>query len=125
MSQSPHALNWFEIPAADFGRARAFYEALLGRPIEPMVMGPITMGFLSSDPNAVGGAIVAGEGAVPSQQGTTVYLNGGADLAPMLARVEPAGGSIVVPKTEIGNDFGYFALFIDTEGNKVGLHSMG
>lgn len=125
MSQSPHALNWFEIPATDFGRARAFYEALLGRPIEPMVMGPITMGFLSSDPNAVGGAIVAGEGAVPSQQGTTVYLNGGADLAPMLARVEPAGGSIVVPKTEIGNDFGYFALFIDTEGNKVGLHSMG
>jgi predicted enzyme related to lactoylglutathione lyase len=43
----------------------------------------------------------------------------------MLARVEKAGGSIVVPKTEIGNDFGFFALFIDTEGNKVGLHSMG
>jgi len=110
---------------ADFARAKAFYETVLGRPIEPMVMGSTTMGFLSTDPNAVGGAIVSGEGASPSRQGTTVYLNGGDDLAPMLARVERAGGSIAVPKTEIGNDFGFFAHFIDTEGNRVGLHSMG
>lgn len=125
MSQSPHALNWFEIPVTNFARAKAFYETVLGRSIEPMVMGPTTMGFLSSDPNSVGGAIVSGEGAVPSKQGTTVYLNGGDDLAPMLARVEKAGGSVAVPKTEIGNDYGFFAHFIDTEGNKVGLHSMG
>jgi predicted enzyme related to lactoylglutathione lyase len=119
-----HALNWFEIPAADFDRARRFYEAVLGITIEPMVMGQTTMGMLSSDPEAVGGAIVHGEGATPSQSGTTVYLNAGDDLAPMLARVAQAGGTVVVPKTEIGNDFGYFALFVDSEGNKVGLHSM-
>jgi uncharacterized protein len=124
MSSSPHALNWFEIPATNFARAKAFYEAVLGITIEPMVMGPTTMGFLSTDPNAVGGAIVQGDGATPSQQGTTVYLNSGDDLAPMLARVTPAGGSVAVPKTDIGNDFGFFAHFIDTEGNKVGLHSM-
>lgn len=125
MSTSPHVLNWFEIPVTDFARARTFYEAVLGRPIEPMAMGPTTMGFLSTDPDAVGGAIVQGEDATPSQQGTIVYLNGGDDLAPMLARVERAGGSVAVPKTEIGGDFGFFAHFIDTEGNKVGLHSMG
>lgn len=124
MSASPHALNWFEIPATNFARAKVFYEVVLGMTIEPMVMGPTTMGFLSSDPNAVGGAIVHGDGATPSKQGTIVYLNGGDDLAPMLARVERAGGSIAVPKTEIGNDFGFFAHFIDTEGNKVGFHSM-
>jgi uncharacterized protein len=45
-------------------------------------------------------------------------------LALMLARVVPAGGSVLVPKTEIGNDFGFFAHFVDTEGNKLGLHSM-
>jgi predicted enzyme related to lactoylglutathione lyase len=84
----------------------------------------MTMGMLSTDQNAVGGAIVHGGGVTPSTEGTTVYLNGGDDLAPILSRVEPAGGSIAVPKTEIGNDFGFFALFIDTEGNKVGLHSM-
>jgi uncharacterized protein len=65
MSTSPHALNWFEIPVTNFARAQAFYEAVLGRTIEPMAMGPITMGFLSSDPNAVGGAIVHGGDDTP------------------------------------------------------------
>lgn len=124
MSASPHALNWFEIPVTDFARAKAFYETVLGRPIEPLEMGPITMGMLSSDANAVGGALVHGDGNTPSRQGSVVYLNAGDDLASMLARVERAGGSIAVPKTEIGSDFGFFAFFIDTEGNKVGLHSM-
>lgn len=124
MSSSPHTVNWFEIPVADFARARAFYEAVLGRPIETITMGQSTMGFLSSDPNGVSGAIAHGEGCTPSQQGTLVYLNGGDDLAPMLARVTVAGGSVAVPKTEIGHGFGFFAHFIDTEGNKVGLHSM-
>lgn len=119
----PNALNWFEIPVTDFARAKRFYETVLGITIEPLVMGASTMGMLSSDPDVVGGAIVQGESA-PSREGTMVYLNGGDDLAPVLARVEPAGGSVAVPKTEIGNGFGFFAHFVDTEGNKVGLHSM-
>jgi uncharacterized protein len=119
-----NALNWFEIPVTNFNRAKSFYEKVLGITIETMPMGSTTMGMLSSDPSAVGGAIVHSEGASPSKDGTLVYLNGGDDLAPMLARVEQAGGSVVVPKTEIGNDFGCFAHFFDTEGNKVGLHSM-
>ena len=119
-----HALNWFEIPVTDFTRAKTFYEKVLGITIEPMALGPIMMGMLSSDPTAVGGALVHGADGSPSKNGTLVYLNGGDDLAPMLARVEQAGGSVVVPKTEIGNEFGFFAHFVDTEGNKVGLHSM-
>lgn len=125
MSASPHAISWFEIPVTDFARAKAFYEALLGRPVEVMTMGSSTMGFLSTSPDAVGGAIVHGDGTAPSQSGTLVYLNGGDDLAVVLARVQPAGGTVAVPKTEIGNGFGFFAHFIDTEGNRVGLHSMG
>ncbi len=125
MSASPHAVSWFEIPVTNFDRAKTFYETVLGRTIEPMVMGPVTMGLLSSNPTAVGGAIVQGEGCTPSAEGSVVYLNGGDDLAPMLARVEGAGGSVAMPKTDIGNDFGHFAFFIDTEGNRVGLHSMG
>jgi predicted enzyme related to lactoylglutathione lyase len=125
VSTSPHAISWFEIPVTDFARAKAFYEAVLGRPIETMTMGPSTMGFLSTSPDAVGGCIVQEPGVEPSRTGTLVYLNGGDDLAPMLARVEGAGGSVVVPKTDIGSGFGFFAHFIDTEGNRVGLHSMG
>lgn len=125
MTTNPNALNWFEIPVTDFARAKAFYERVLGRAVEEMAMGPTTMGFLPHEQQkGVGGALVHGDGATPSQQGTMVYLNGGDDLAAMLGRVEPAGGRIAVPKTEIGNGFGFFAHFIDTEGNKVGLHSM-
>ena len=123
MSTHTNTASWFEIPVADFARAKCFYESVLGISIEMMPMGSTMMGFLSSDPNAWSGAIVQGDGGTPSALGTLVYLNGGDDLAPMLARVEQAGGVIVVPKTEIGTDFGFFAHFIDTEGNKVGLHS--
>jgi uncharacterized protein len=125
MATAPNAINWFEIPVTDFARAKAFYEAVLGRPIETMNMGPSTMGFLSTSQDGVGGAIVHGDGTAPSQSGTLVYLNGGDDLSPMLARVASAGGSVAVPKTDIGSGFGFFAHFIDTEGNRVGLHSMG
>ena len=125
MPNRPHIIAWCEIPVLDFARAKAFYEAVLGHAIETMTMGPSTMGFLSSDPDQVSGAIVQEDGVTPSRTGTLVYLNGGDDLAPMLARVEPAGGTVAVPKTEIGNGFGFFAHFIDTEGNRVGLHSMG
>jgi predicted enzyme related to lactoylglutathione lyase len=124
MAAHPNTINWFEIPVADFSRAKAFYEAVLATTIQTVSMGPQTLGFLSSNADGVGGALVHGEGA-PSQAGTIVYLNGGDDLAPMLARVAQAGGTIAVPKTEIGNGFGFFAHFIDSEGNKVGLHSMG
>ena len=125
MPAGRHAISWFEIPVTDFNRAKAFYEAVLGRPIQTMTMGPSTMGFLSSSLEGIGGAIVHGDGTAPSQSGTLVYLNGGDDLAVMLARVQLAGGQVAVPKTEIGNGFGFFAHFIDTEGNRVGLHSMG
>jgi uncharacterized protein len=120
-----HVVSWFELPVTDFPRAKKFYETVLGISIEPMEMGPLLMGFLSSDPQAISGAIVKAEGMAPSTIGTVVYLNGGDDLSDKLGRVQGAGGKIEVPKTDIGNGFGFFAHFIDTEGNKVGLHSMG
>ncbi len=124
MAANSNTINWFEIPVTDFARAKAFYEAVLATTIQTVSMGPQTLGFLSSNPDGVGGAIVHGED-IPSRTGTIVYLNGGDDLAPMLTRAAQAGGAVAVPKTEIGNGYGFFAHFIDTEGNKVGLHSMG
>jgi uncharacterized protein len=83
-----------------------------------------TTGFLSSDPNAVGDAIVQGEDCSPSKAGTLVDLNGSDDLNSKLAHVESAGGSVLVPKAEIGNGFGFSCHFLDTEGKRAGLHSM-
>jgi predicted enzyme related to lactoylglutathione lyase len=125
MATNTNALNWFEIPANDFARAKRFYEQVLGAEIQVMNMGPQTLGFLPHAQEAgVGGAIVHGTGGTPSNKGTMVYLNGGDNLADKLARVTAAGGKIAVPKTEIGNGFGFFAHFEDSEGNLVGLHSM-
>ncbi len=123
MTEKANVISWFEIPVADFTRAKAFYETLLGKPVMPMEMGSTTMGFLSDESDSVGGAIVDSDQSSPSQQGTVVYLNGGSDLTAMLDRVAGAGGTVVIPKTDIGSGFGFFAQFHDTEGNTVGLYS--
>ena len=70
----------------------------------------------------VGGCIIQGKGYEPSAKGALVYLNGGEDLGKPLAKVEKAGGKIILPKTAIGLN-GFMAYFEDTEGNKVGFHS--
>lgn len=123
-----NAINWFEIPVKNFDRAKKFYETIMGAAINVMPPNPkmpMKYGMFPFDMNGggIGGGIVEGEGFEPSQKGTTVYLNGGDDLSKQLAKVEKAGGKIVMPKTAIGEN-GFMAMFIDTEGNKVAFHSM-
>ncbi len=122
-----NTLNWFEIPATDFARAIAFYSAILDAQIQVDPNPKMQYAYLPSDPQngAFGGAIASGENFVPTMTGTTVYLDGGNDLSVPLSRVENAGGKVILPKTAIGENRGFIALFIDTEGNKVGLHSIG
>ncbi len=119
-----NSLNWFEIPVTDFDRAKKFYETLYGAEIMEMPFPGGKYGMLPCDmENGVGGGLVLGEGFIPSEQGTIVYLNGGDDLNVPLAKIEGAGGKIIFPKTSIGGN-GFMAHFIDTEGNRVALHSM-
>lgn len=121
-----NVINWFEIPAKNFNRACDFYSKVLDGTVQVMDAGesPMQMGFLpGSGPGVVGGAVVAGEGYEPNASGSIVYLNGGDDLSTPLARVEDAGGQVVLPKTNIGEN-GFVAQFMDTEGNRVALHSM-
>ena len=118
-----NAINWFEIPAKDFARATAFYRAVLAVDLQHHNMGGADMGFFPADQDGVGGAIVCGNDMQPASGGVLVYLNANPDLSGALGRVEAAGGSIVVPKTQITPEFGYFAIIADTEGNAVGLHS--
>jgi hypothetical protein len=126
MEMTTNALNWFEIPVADFARAKAFYSAIFDFEMPEMKMGSHTMGFLLHEQGkGVGGAIIHGEGHVPSAEGTVVYLTAGADLAVVLNRIEPAGGKILMGKTMVAPDLGFFAQFLDSEGNRVALHSMG
>lgn len=119
-----NSLNWFEIPVNDFARAKKFYETLYGSEIMEMPFPDGQYGMLPCDmQNGVGGGIVKGNGFVPSDKGTIVYLNGGDDLSTPLSKVEGAGGKIIFGKTSIGEN-GFMAHIIDTEGNRVALHSM-
>lgn len=112
-----------EIPATDFSRAVAFYQAILGMSIEEVDMGGMQMGVLPSDEETVNVVLVKGDDYKPTTDGAVVYLNGGDNLQTVLSKIEPNGGKILVPKTEISPEMGFFAMFIDTEGNKLGLHS--
>lgn len=118
-------VNWFEIPVTDFDRAKKFYSALFSFEMAEQQMGPYRMGFLpgNSMEGDVTGAISQGEGCVPGADGVTLYLNGGEDLSAHLARVEPAGGKVIMHKTEITPEIGYMAMFLDTEGNRLAFHS--
>ena len=117
-----HYVTWFEIPALNLLRAVGFYNYIYGIEMETTETGGYAMALFPAD-NGIGGAIVVGAGSIPSETGTLVYLNAGKDLGPVLGRIEAAGGRIVLEKTLISEDEGYFALFIDTEGNKLALHS--
>ncbi len=121
-----NALAWFEIPAEDFERARRFYSTIFDYDMPVMPAGESTLGILPYDSanGGIGGAINKNAAARPSPHGTLVYLSGGDDLAPVLARVARAGGRVVMPKTMVSPEMGNIALFEDTEGNIVGLHSM-
>jgi predicted enzyme related to lactoylglutathione lyase len=118
-----NVLNWFEIPVTDMARATKFYETILAGPVQKWDMEGFEMAVLPMEGDGVGGAICKGEWYKPTQDGVLVYLNGGADLSNILNRIEGAGGKITVPKTKITDEIGYFAIFIDSEGNRVGLHS--
>ncbi|HEX7846364.1 MAG TPA: VOC family protein [Chitinophagaceae bacterium] len=120
-----NTVNWFEIPAADIGRAKKFYQTILGGEMNETEMFGTKMAFFPSDGSNVAGALVQGNDYAPSTQGTLVYLNGGNDLNNALSKVEAAGGKVIVPKTQISPELGYFAIFFDTEGNKLALHSIG
>jgi predicted enzyme related to lactoylglutathione lyase len=124
-----NAISWFEIPAIDLNRAQKFYETLFGVQLIPMDMPNIKMRmFPIDDPmTGIGGAVVdtGGEFHKPSAtDGPLIYLNGNPDVQLVLDKVDAAGGKIMMPKTEISPEYGFMAVFIDTEGNRIGLHSV-
>ncbi|HEX2628953.1 MAG TPA: VOC family protein [Chitinophagaceae bacterium] len=122
-----NAISWFEIPASDLDRATKFYETIFGVKFNALDLDNIKMRmFELEDMMGVGGAIVDSGGFhKPSMtDGPLIYLNGNPDVQKVLDKVEAAGGKIMVPKTEISPEYGYMAVIIDTEGNRIGLHSV-
>lgn len=113
----------FEIPATDITRAVDFYQTILDLKIEKVNMPKMQMGILPYEGQMVTGVIIKAEEYKPSAEGVTIYLNGGDNLQAILDKVERNGGKILTPKSLHADESGYFAIFLDSEGNKMGLHS--
>ncbi|MES2890481.1 MAG: VOC family protein [Bacteroidota bacterium] len=122
-----NAISWFEIGATDLERAQKFYETIFNVSLIPMDMPNIRMRMfpIADMQTGIGGAIVDSGGFhKPSgTDGPLIYLNGEPDLQQVLDKVDSAGGSIMVPKTEISPEYGFMAVILDSEGNRIGLHS--
>ena len=122
------AISWFEIPSTDLNRATKFYETIFGISLIPMDLPNIKMRMFPVEDQMtdIGGAIVDSGGfhKPSATDGPLIYLNGNPDVQQVLDKVEKAGGKITVPKTEISPEYGFMAVIVDTEGNRIGSHSV-
>ena len=116
-------INWFEIPAADFERAVTFYENIFATKLMYGEMNGMKLGIFPYEAPGPSGAVSQMPARQPGQDGTLIYLNAGDDVAPVLERVKANGGKVVLDKTLIRDDIGYIGIFIDSEGNSVGVHA--
>jgi predicted enzyme related to lactoylglutathione lyase len=119
-----HLVNWAEIPVIDMGRAKAFYEKILGAQLQTMSLGKSEYSLFPSEDKFNSGALAHGDGYVPGSNGVMVYLDGGNDLDTILSKVKTAGGKVILPKTYLSKEAGWIGLFSDTEGNRIGLQHM-
>ncbi len=123
-----NAISWFEIPTTDLERAQKFYETIFGISLIPVDVQNLKMRMfpLEDQMSGIGGALCYNKDFYKpsSSEGPLIYLNGNPDVQNILDKIEAAGGKILVPKTQISPEYGYMAVFIDTEGNRIALHSV-
>jgi uncharacterized protein len=123
-TQQQNVAVWFEIPAADFERAVGFYEKIFDTRLRREKFGASELAVFPYQAPATSGCIMAGEGCKPGAGGSLVYLHSRSDLNGPLSRVKAAGGEVATPKTALPPGMGFFAHFLDSEGNRVGIHSI-
>jgi uncharacterized protein len=124
-----HAISWFEIPTQDLERAQQFYETIFQIQMIPMEFPGFKMRIFPTEDqmNSISGALVhtsPGFYENSATHGVLIYLNANPDVQIVLDRIEAAGGKIAVPKTQISEQHGHMAVFIDSEGNRIALHSV-
>lgn len=117
-------VGWFEIPVNDMNRAKAFYEAVFNVEITVHDFGGLLMGWFPDRGDVIGaqGTLVKQQTYIPSQEGTLVYFISD-NVQNEMDRIEAAGGKIYQPKTQISPEHGFMAVFMDSEGNRIALHS--
>ena len=119
-----HRFVWLDIPVADLDRAIAFYRAVLGCDVKRESAGGVAFAVLDHAGNGVGGCLVPASGdAQPSLGGPLVYLNVEGRIADAERAVAANGGRVLQATHSIA-PHGHRAIVVDSEGNRVALHSM-
>ena len=113
---------WCDIPVLDLNRAMKFYSTVLGQSVKKQESPGMTIGILPHNDGEVGACLFTSDEEKPSATGTMIYLNANGRLDDAIAAVASNGGKVVKPKHPIG-PFGFRAVVIDSEGNRVALHS--
>jgi predicted enzyme related to lactoylglutathione lyase len=117
---------WFDTPVQDLDRAIKFYSAVLDAAVKKEQYPGMTFAVLPHEKDDVSGCLTpgtAGEDTRPSAQGSLLYFNCQGRLDAAIAAVEPNGGKVLKPKHQIG-PYGSRAIVLDSEGNRIALHSM-
>ena len=120
-------VGWFEIPVTDIQRAKKFYDKVFDLDIQIQDFQGTMMGWFPFAENleakGAGGALIQNDKFYkPSTDGTLIYFSS-PEINTELSKVEAAGGKVLQEKTLINEDIGYMALFLDTEGNRMAMHS--
>lgn len=115
---------WAEIPVSNMERAETFYKRILQVEMQSMPIGDSEYSFFPVQEQHNGGSLVKGPRHKPSKDGISLYLDGSPDLAAILSRVNDAGGQVIMEKTFAGEHAGYLGMFIDSEGNRIGLQHL-
>lgn len=119
-------VGWFEIPVTDIDRAIKFYEQVFECKLEKQDMGDFKMAWFPSDHNqgGAGGSLVFHKDfyQTSSLAGTLIYFSS-ENCEVELNRVKDAGGEVQIPKRMITPEIGFMGVFLDSEGNRIALHS--
>jgi len=119
----PNHIVWVDIPVLKLDRAIRFYSAVMGAEVERQDYPGMSIGSFPHKDNESAGCLYLSDTVKPSAEGPLVYLNASGRLDEALEAVEPSGGKILQQKESIG-PFGFRAIILDTEGNRIALHSM-
>ncbi len=118
----PHQVVWFDMPVQDLERAIRFYSAVLGAKVHKEQFPDLAIGILPHGEGEISGCLYPSSVHQPAAQGPLLYLNCSGRLDAAIAAVQPNNGKVLQPKHAIGR-YGFRAVVLDSEGNRVALHS--
>ncbi len=127
MATQHNIVGWFEIPVTKMDRAIKFYETVFNVKLKRQEMGSLIMAWFPSfedAPGSPGSLVFESQYYKPSDEGVLIYFTTpSGNLDEDLEQVKKEGGRVLMPKKLITEDIGYMAIFIDSEGNRIALHS--